>query len=94
MLGLRGFLQGACRAWLLGHWLYGKQYFTPEQARNHMLNIGGKANEVNVNSAVASVERGPIRHELDGADHRPGVRQGDQQDEGQRSRRRPRSTYS
>ena len=30
-----------------------------------MLNIGGEANEVNVDRAVASLERGPIRHELD-----------------------------
>ena len=30
-----------------------------------MLNIGGEANEVNVDRAVASMERGPIRHELD-----------------------------
>ena len=43
----------------------GKQYFTPEQARQHMLKIGGEENEVDVERAVASMERGPTRHELD-----------------------------
>ena len=59
----RGLAELGC--WITGSTADGKQYFTPEQARNHMLNIGGEANEVNVDSAIASMERGPIRHELD-----------------------------
>ena len=49
----RGLAELGC--WVSGFTADGKQYFTPEQARNHMLNIGG---EVNVDSAVASMESG------------------------------------
>ena len=63
MLFYRGLAELGC--WITSSTTDGKQHFTPEQARNHMLKIGGEANEVIVDRAVASKERGPIRHELD-----------------------------
>ena len=63
MLFYEGLAELGC--WIPGSTADGKQHFTPEQAKNHMLKIGGEANEVNVDRAVASMERGPIRHELD-----------------------------
>ena len=59
----RGLAELGC--WMTGSTADGKQYFTPEQARQHMLKIGGEENEVDVERAVASMERGPTRHELD-----------------------------
>ena len=59
----RGLAELGC--WMTGSTADGKQYFTPERARQHMLKIGGEENEVDVERAVASMERGPTRHELD-----------------------------
>ena len=59
----RGLAELGC--WMTGSTADGKQYFTPEQARQHMLKIGGEENEVDVERAVANMERGPTRHELD-----------------------------